>query len=329
VCCVIGLQLTIVGRELKLQVDIDEGLHTSKAFFGHQLMAPLTIAQTFLTPEKIPEYVTLLQDTFPGAKERYNPAYLNWLYYENPNGRVIGFDAWDGNRAVAHYVCIPLQAYIQSSSPRKILLSLNTATHPDYQGKGLFVKLASQTYALAAEQNYEAVIGVANANSTHGFVNRLGFQLVAPLSVRVGIGPLQIDAVAVREGASDLICRWSREAIGWRLANPHRQSRFIFHKSGIAGFAAPATNPAFVTWTERPADSNWSLVPDRKWTDLRPRVFVGLVPPAAARTSAYMDLPKRLRPVPLNLIYKPLTHGVPARLTASNIFFDFLDFDAF
>jgi GNAT superfamily N-acetyltransferase len=292
-------------------------------------MAPLTFAQTSLTQEKIPQYVALLQDTFPGAKEQYNPTYLNWLYYENPNGPVIGFDAWDGNRAVAHYVCIPLQGHIQSSSPRKILLSLNTATHPDYQGKGLFVKLASQTYALAAEQNYEAVIGVANANSTHGFVNRLGFQLIAPLSVRVGIGPLQIDAAAAREGASDLICSWSREAIGWRLANPYRQSRLVFNKSGIAGFAAPATNPAFVAWTERPADSDWSLVPDRKWTDVRPRVFVGLVPPTAARASAYVDLPDRLRPVPLNLIYKPLTHSVPARLTASNIFFDFLDFDAF
>jgi GNAT superfamily N-acetyltransferase len=292
-------------------------------------MAPLTIAQTYLTPRKNPEYVTLLQDTFPGAKERYNQAYLNWLYYENPNGPVIGFDAWDGNRAVAHYVCIPLQAQIQSSSPRKILLSLNTATHPDYRGKGLFVKLALQTYALAAEQNYDAVIGVANANSTHGFVNRLGFQLVTPLSVRMGIGPLHIDAVALLEGASDLICNWSREAIGWRLANPYRQSRFIFQKDGIAGFAAPATNLAFVAWTERPSDPKWSLVPDRKWTDLRPRIFVGLVPPTAARTSAYMDLPNRLRPVPLNLIYKPLTHGVPARLTASNIFFDFLDFDAF
>jgi GNAT superfamily N-acetyltransferase len=292
-------------------------------------MAALTYSQTYQTTEKVPEYVTLLQGTFTGAKERYNSTYLRWLYYENPNGTVVGFDAWDGDRAVAHYVCVPLLANIQGGGPRKVLLSLNTATHPDYQGRGLFVKLASEAYALAAEQGYAAVIGVANANSTHGFVNRLGFQLVSQLSVRVGIGPLQIDAAAAREGATDLICSWSPEAIAWRLTNPHRQSRLVFQKGGIAGFAAPSTNAAFVAWTERPADTDWSLVPDRKWTDRRPRVFVGLVPPAAARMSAYVDLPNRLRPAPLNLIYKPLTRDAPPRLTASKIFFDFLDFDAF
>ena len=296
---------------------------------GEYIMATLTYSQTCQTSEKVPEYVTLLQNTFTEAQERYNSTYLRWLYYENPNGPVVGFDAWDGDRAVAHYVCIPLLANIQTGGPRKVLLSLNTATHPDYQGRGLFVKLALETYALAAEQGYDAVIGVANANSTHGFVNRLGFQLVTPLSVRIGIGPLQIDAAAAREGATDLICSWSPEAIAWRVANPHRQSRLVFQKGGIGGFAAPATNAAFVAWTERPVDANWSLVADHKWTDWRPRVFVGLVPPIAARMNAYVDLPNRLRPVPLNLIYKPLTHDVPPRLTASNIFFDFLDFDAF
>src|SRR5665213_2921074 len=190
-------------------------------------MASLTSSQTYQTTEKIPEYVTLLQSVFTGAKERYNSTYLRWLYYENPNGAVVGFDAWDDDRAVAHYVCIPLLANIQSGGPRKVLLSLNTATHPDYQGRGLFVKLASETYALAAEQGYDAVIGVANANSTHGFVNRLGFQLVTPLSVRIGIGPLQIDATAARDGATDLICSWPSEAIVWRLANPHQQSRLV------------------------------------------------------------------------------------------------------
>jgi GNAT superfamily N-acetyltransferase len=292
-------------------------------------MASLKFAQTCSTAEKLSDYAALLQDTFPEAKQRYSTTYLRWLYYENPNGLVLGFDAWDESRAVAHYVCIPLLAYIQSDSPRKVLLSLNTATHPNYQGQGLFVKLASQTYALAAELGYDAVIGVANANSTHGFVKRLGFQLVTPLSVRVGIGSLRVDAAAVREAATDFICRWSTEAIVWRLANPHQRSRLVFQKDGIAGFAAPATSPAFVAWTERPADSNWSLMPDRKLTDWRLRVFVGLVPRAAARPAAYIGLPNRLRPVPLNLIYKPLTQGMPASLTASNIFFDFLDFDAF
>ena len=292
-------------------------------------MIPVTFAPTCQTPEKIPEYVALLHRTFPDATERYSPAYLHWLYYENPDGPIIGFDAWVGDLAVAHYVCVPLRAQIQSVQPRRVLLSLNTATHPDYQGKGLFLKLATQTFALAAEQKYEAVVGVANANSTHGFVNRLGFQLVCPLDARIGVGSIRIDPVAARNAAQDFIRTWSQEAIAWRLANPYRGARLANQDNGIASFVAPSTNLAFMAWTERPANPDWSLVPRRRWTDMRPRVFVGLIPPAAVRTNLYRDIPGWLRPVPLNLIYKPLTSNVPPSIAASKVFFDFLDFDAF
>jgi hypothetical protein len=294
-----------------------------------KLMLNLTFAPTDRTPYKLSEYVALLQSAFPGKERLYTTDYLRWLYCQNPEGPVIGFDAWYGNRAVGHYVCIPLRARIQSVNPRRVLLSLNTATHPNYQGKGLFLKLAALTYALAAEQNYEAVIGVANANSTHGFVNRLGFQLVQPLKARVGVGPLRIETMATQEAAQDFMRVWSRDALHWRLATPHNQPRVVFHNNDIASFVAPTTNPAVMAWTERPADPCWSLIPGRKRIHLRPRVFIGLVPPIAARANAYVDIPDRLRPVPLNFIYKPLSNNVPARLDAAKMFFDFLDFDAF
>jgi GNAT superfamily N-acetyltransferase len=52
----------------------------------------------------------------------------------------------------------------------------DTVTHPDHRGKGLFVKLAKLTFALATESGIKFVFGYPNANSYPGFVNKLGWQ---------------------------------------------------------------------------------------------------------------------------------------------------------
>src|SRR5262249_11258889 len=111
--------------------------------------------------------------------------------------------------------------------------------------------------------------------------------------------------------------------------NPYRRPRLAGCNRDVAAFAAASTNPLCVAWTERPAEPDWILNQEAKLTDLRPRLFVGLIPPEALRANFYRDIPNWLRPVPLNFIYKPLAQGMPARIAAENIFFDFLDFDAF
>ena len=80
--------------------------------------------------------VRLFADCFPGV-DKFSREYIDWLYSCNPDGKVVGFDARDGDRLAAHYVCIPARAQVGDEEVR-VLLSLNTATHPDYQGKGLF-----------------------------------------------------------------------------------------------------------------------------------------------------------------------------------------------
>ena len=48
----------------------------------------------------------------------------------------------------AHYVVLPIRAAV-GGQPVAAALSLNTATHPDYQRRGLFVRLAEATYEMA------------------------------------------------------------------------------------------------------------------------------------------------------------------------------------
>jgi GNAT superfamily N-acetyltransferase len=155
------------------------------------------------------QYGALFAACFPGAN-KYTPQYLKWQYADNPDGPVVGFDAWDGERLAAHYVCVPARARVAGEDVR-VLLSLNTATHPDYQGKGLFTKLAAMTYNAGAEQGFDAVYGVANANSTPGFLRKLDFQLVRPLEARVGIGGIGNGKAAGRPAAFERL--WSDAAL--------------------------------------------------------------------------------------------------------------------
>jgi GNAT superfamily N-acetyltransferase len=129
------------------------------------------IQQTAVDSASILSYSTLLSDVF-GKPELFTKEYLQWQYADNPDGTIVGFNAYQGETLAAHYVTQPMEAVINGVK-RRGLLSLNTATHPQHQGKGLFVKLADRTYTYAAEHGYDFVIGVANQNSVHGFTKKL------------------------------------------------------------------------------------------------------------------------------------------------------------
>jgi len=286
-------------------------------------MQDLRFAPVQNDPATLARYGALFAACFPGT-DKFTPAYLDWLYAANPDGGAVGYDAWDGERLAAHYVCVPARAWVEGREV-KVLLSLNTATHPDYQGKGLFTRLAAMTYELGAQSGFEGCYGVANANSTPGFVRKLGFQLVRPLEARVGVGSLRH---ARKPAASSLSFErsWSPEALAWRCANPHNRvhgrnggSRLQFHAAALKHIPA---------YAELEAGSVALQGQDGAASASPLRLFIGLAPDATARYWNYASIPMRLRPSPLNLIWRAFTPRAPM-LDAARIQFTFLDFDAY
>jgi GNAT superfamily N-acetyltransferase len=269
------------------------------------------------------QYVALFAACFPGTG-KFTPDYLTWLYTANPDGPAVGMDAWDGERLAAHYVCIPARAWVEGSEVL-VLLSLNTATHPDYQGKGLFTKLATATFEFGAAAGFDGVYGVANANSTPGFVRKLGFQLVRPLEARVGLGTLSHGPKAPAAQLS-FERSWTPEALAWRCANPH--SRVHRRTTGTREqFYAPAFGLSVPAYAELATSVAMPAAGDAPF--LSPlRLLIGLAPDANAGWWNYASIPQRLRPSPLNLIYRSNTARVAA-LDPARIQFSFLDFDAY
>ncbi|MCB0795691.1 MAG: GNAT family N-acetyltransferase [Flavobacteriales bacterium] len=260
----------------------------------------------------------LLAHVFPSAAH-FTPAVLDWQYVQNPDGKAVGFNAWSHDQLAGHYVTIPLLARLNGTE-EKALLSLNTATHPDHQGKGLFTRLANATYERATELGYGSVIGVANANSVHGFTRKLGFQHVAPLLALIGAGPLRMDAVHDVPAFSTVL---HADRLRWRLAHPvYRYAvassahevlvlsekrlkgfRFILHQGkGLDGSDLPRVDAPFL------------------------RAFIGLDPAIRRSRSLYLNVPMRFRPSPLHLIFKDLT-GRGRRLDPSKVRFQAIDFD--
>jgi GNAT superfamily N-acetyltransferase len=270
-----------------------------------------------------PQYVELFASCFP-ATTKFNQRYLEWLYRDNPSGPVVGFDAWDGEQLAAHYVGVVMQARI-AGKPVRALLSLNTATHPKYQGRGLFTQLAERTYEAAAAAGVAAVFGVANANSTPGFVRKLGFQLVEPLAAKVGLGSLGVDPARAQQQAQ-FHTAWSPETLAWRCGNPNNPIG-IRAGEGRTQFFAAAMGRVLPAYAELPLlDAPPGSPAPRGRSPLR--LYLGLEPAGSTLSRAYVEIPRRLRPSPLNFIYRPLA-GVPAQLEQGSVRFSFLDFDAY
>jgi GNAT superfamily N-acetyltransferase len=249
----------------------------------------------------------------------YEREYLRWLYADNPWGQAVGFNAYAGDELAAHYATIPVEATLDGGRA-KGLLSLNTATHPSHQGKGLFTRLAEATYARAHELGYEFVVGVANANSTPGFARKLGFQLVAPLDVLVGVGRL------AASGGDDVgfALAWTEPALRWRLRRPG--ARYAATADEPATVYAHAHKLGILAYMTQAPRSLAAELPRPRWTQPL-RMWIGL-DPRLRRRGVLAPLPDRLKPSPLNLIFRDLA-GKQRRLDRDTTRFTLLDFDAY
>lgn len=278
----------------------------------------LAIRPAGTSPDQLAAYSGLLEAVFQTGK--FSTAALGWRYRDNPAGQVVGADAWDGERLAAHYVTCPLEATVEGRIARG-LLSLNTATHPDYQGRGLFTTLAEAAYAHGAAAGYAFVIGVANANSTPGFLKRLAFQHVGRLRAGfLGLLPRRLSDAPVQYAG-----HWRDELLAWRLANPEG-GYIVSRRAGLTRVWA-RTHLPFVQCA--------AFLPDQgdaqgsRDAPVAATLFLGLEPRIDFGAQLFWSLPERFRPSPLNLIWRPLDDAAPRTLDPGAVALNFLDFDPY
>lgn len=295
----------------------------------------------------------LLADVFGDDLVGSRP-YLDWLYHRNPWGEVIAEDLDDHAGRAGHYAVVPVQLTTGSDAAvLRAALSLNTAVHPRAQGAGVFTRLAEATYRKAADQGVQAVVGVANANSTPGFLRRLGFSNSGPLPTRVMLmrpraGRIESATLTEDVLADDglwtrlepllappeqgLATAWTRDSLAWRVRSP--KGPYAVHLGSEAAMVSRAARVNGV-----PVAVAMKILPSGTLANAEARALLRAAcahhrTPLAlhsgitdAMPAAGFPVPTRLRPSPLNLIYRPLGSEAPNHGRFAT--FEFLDFDVY
>ncbi len=261
-------------------------------------------------PRALEKTLALLQEVWPNDKS-LTLAYLRWLYLENPAGKAIGFQATnDEGELVGHYVVIPMFARFGANEPKVFgALSLHTAVSAKARGLGLFTKLARATFDEAERRGCRFIAGVANANSVRGF-EKMGFKNYGSLDAKIGFLAPKRASVPAGGFRRD----WDEESISWRLNNPSASYR-VDSKTGLI----------FRRWRGLFDVLLGEAGPAKRVAHLAPIVFIGRRADLAFPRYRFFDIPKKLRPSPLHLIYLSLGNlpdpGEPV--------WNAMDFDAF
>jgi GNAT acetyltransferase-like protein len=280
------------------------------------------IIKSGFSEEDLNNYSRFLSSSFLSIKylniARCTPQYLKWQYLDNPIGHFIGYDAYCNNQIVSHWATLPV-LYNIKGIPTKGLLALNLVTHPDHRGKGLFLKIANKTFEDAYNMGYKFVIGVANQNSSHGLINRLGFNLIAPLDVKIGVGGI----IVGKTDDCQLQSIWDADTLKWRLSNPSAQ--YYINNSN---FIVTSTGKPLIYSQLHYQESSYntsSLNIDNRNSLFK--LWIG-ISQNKTKKGFFLNLPKKLKPVPLNLIIKDLTSN-NLKFKKEDVFFELIDFDAY
>jgi GNAT superfamily N-acetyltransferase len=252
--------------------------------------------------QNLVEYEELFSVCFP--KSNLKSDYLKWLYFSNPLGDVVGFDATIDNVVVAHCAFIPTRVGGSIG-----LLSLNVATHPSYQSQGLFQKLVKHTIK-TSNKDYDFIVGVANAQSAKTFIKRLGFVEIGRLNLRFGELHRSI------EGSRT----WTMEDINWRVTSPRQkmQSR-LTEQDDIEISMHPRNFPFKIRALIHMEDTRNSHLIEKET-----KKHYGFTIDWNKGSKPWIRLPERLKPSPLVMIYLSL-NGNEIDINS----WSFPDFDAF
>lgn len=254
-------------------------------------------------------------------EKKFNYDYISWLYRKNPDGKIIGYNAFDDkNNIIAHYALLPRLANFQNEDI-KIALSINTATSKEAQGKGYFKKLASMSYDLAKDLGIEKIIGVANKKSLHGFINSLGFKKICELEARISFTSFIKKDVNSNGSIFKLV--YDQDILNWRLSNPNKKYKILHKKHQII---YTDTKILFRVIMKFLSEQKTTI---RKSHLNLPKIYLWIGKSKEIKWNKYFsfNIPSLLRPAPLTFICKDLINN--KSISDDQLHFECADFDIF
>jgi len=170
---------------------------------------------------------------------RVGSDYFHWKYRENPAGSAVAFVADAGDRLAAFYGVIP-EPWMVGTDEVRVFQSMDTMTHPDFQRRGLFVRLAELTYdQVRAQTGACDLVGIPGPTSLPGFTRKLGWREIFQFDL------LTAPAVLIRALGRGRRGRITVETVDHPDERVHMVLR---HAQNPGGKAAPRLEGDFFDW---------------------------------------------------------------------------------
>jgi len=169
---------------------------------NHRLAVNTMITMTirFATHTDLPAMLTLLNSSLGTLGGMRSAAYWQWKHLQNPFGVSPVLLAFEGDRMIG------LRAFLlwQFSYQGKIIRAyraVDTATHPEYQGKGIFKKLTLEMLNLLTTREPAFIFNTPNHKSMPGYL-KMGWQVAGKTPLLVKIHPLNMLQHVVKSAGS-------------------------------------------------------------------------------------------------------------------------------
>jgi GNAT superfamily N-acetyltransferase len=260
---------------------------------------------------ELQQLVDLQNEVYQKRGLHFTKDIFRYWYLENPEGKVISYNAFDQGRLVAHQSFVPERMLVEGQIT-KCVRSMAVVTHSDYRGKGLLSQLTNAALEDVKNEGYAFAYAVTNGNSVSSFVNHCGFSFVTRLRVKMGFGK-----GLTEDGGKTYRRFWSKDSLNWRLRNGKyvRSDEVIIGKFKLGvNTIMGMMDPSLVDATE---------YKDRK-IPCGINLYVGL---GAKLPWSYWDVPKFIKHSPFNLVFRDLTGGTLPAMTKDNVFYQLIDFD--
>jgi GNAT superfamily N-acetyltransferase len=127
----------------------------------------------------VDDIVALGSRSLGWAGDERDRAFFAWKHLENPFGPSPAWGVWDGDRLVAFRTLLRWEL-VQGDASLRLVRAVDTATDPDFQGKGLFRTLTTQAVEELTADGVDAVFNTPNDQSRPGYLKMGWVELGRP-----------------------------------------------------------------------------------------------------------------------------------------------------
>jgi len=137
------------------------------------------------TEQDIPQIIQVLKASLGETSSKKNEDVWRYKHVANPFGKSLVLVAEEDNKLVGVRAFMRWQwKYLEEKF--SAFRAVDTATHPEYQGKGIFKKLTLKALELAKERGDHFVFNTPNEQSKPGYL-KMGWKEVENIKIQVSL----------------------------------------------------------------------------------------------------------------------------------------------